>query len=193
PSELSPASSSLDRAYLLRSATPSQSSSGPAPSIPQTQAYASLVIGRTTPTGEKSALASRLKSDDFPLPVPPARTTTVWPADSRSRSPARASRSSDSRSSSGSNPSWPLRADPILVMRARAVSRSDRAAPPGVPSGVNPGPAKPARGNPAVVSSSPDSASPARGDSTSVTASPRGRRLPGTAAGRHPRREPRPH
>src|SRR5207342_1661025 len=77
PSELSPASSSLDRAYRLRSATPSQSSSGLAPSIPQTQAYASLVIGRTTPTGEKSALASRLKRDDFPLPVPPARTTTV--------------------------------------------------------------------------------------------------------------------
>ena len=81
----SPRSSALDRAYRYRGATPSQSSSGPDPATLHTQACASLVAGRVTPTGEKSAPDSRLNSADLPLPVPPARATTVWLPDSRSR------------------------------------------------------------------------------------------------------------
>ena len=61
----------------VRRGTPSQSSSGPAPATPQTQACASLVTGLVHPDGEKSAPASWLNSEDLPLPVPPASATTV--------------------------------------------------------------------------------------------------------------------
>ena len=56
-SEVSPPSSSLPRAYRYLRGTPSHSSSGPEPAAPQTQACASLVTGRVTPTAEKSAPA----------------------------------------------------------------------------------------------------------------------------------------
>ena len=56
-SEASPPSSSLPRAYRYRRGTPSQSSSGPEPDAPQTQACGSRVTGLVTPTAEKSAPA----------------------------------------------------------------------------------------------------------------------------------------
>jgi hypothetical protein len=64
--------------------------------MPHTQACGSLVNGRITPTAEKSAPAMVLNREDFPLPVPPAKATTVWLDESRIRSPALARTSSAS-------------------------------------------------------------------------------------------------
>src|SRR5579863_9212638 len=152
---------------------PSQSSSGPAPSMPQAQACGSLVTGRSTPTGENCAPASWLNSDDLPLPVPPASTTIVCCEDSRSRSPARASSASASASRSAPKPSGPTRAEPIWTSRARALSRSDRFAPVARTTGygelASTAPARrfvPARGPPGP-------AGPVAAASVSLTARPR--------------------
>ncbi len=66
----------------------SQSSSGPA-SAPHVQADVVDVVGRRTPTVERSSPANALKSEDLPLPVAPARATTVWSRPWPRRSPAR--------------------------------------------------------------------------------------------------------
>jgi hypothetical protein len=81
-----------------------------------------LVVGRVTPAGEKFAPARALNNDDFPLPVPPARATTVCEADIRIRSPDRRSSASASVRSSGLNPSDPVLADPILVSASSEAS-----------------------------------------------------------------------
>ena len=73
------------------------------------------MVGRVTPAGEKFAPARALNSEDFPLPVPPARATTVCEADIRIRSPDRRSNASASVRSSWLNPSDPVLADPSLV------------------------------------------------------------------------------
>jgi hypothetical protein len=98
-SDCSPLSSALDRAYRYRRGTPSHSSSGPDPATPHTQACASLVTGLVTPIAENSAPESLLNREDLPLPVPPARATTVCSDDSRSRWPALVSSSPASDSS----------------------------------------------------------------------------------------------
>ena len=121
--------------------------------MPHTQACGSLVNGRVTPTAEKSAPASWLNSDDLPLPVPPASTATVWLGDSRSRSPARATSCSASVSSGWRKPSGPLRAAPIWMTRASAVSRPDKSATGCEPS--PPGPMIPPGRLPAVACRSP--------------------------------------
>ena len=114
-SNASPSSSALARPYRWRRCTPSQSSSGAAPSIPHTHACECLVVGRVTPGGEKFAPARALNSVDLPLPVPPARATTVCEADIRIRSPDRRSNVSASVRSSWLNPSDPVLPDPIFV------------------------------------------------------------------------------
>jgi hypothetical protein len=81
-----------------------------------------LVVGRVTPAGEKFAPARALNNEDFPLPVPPARATTVCEADIRIRSPDRRSSASASVRSSWLNPSDPVLADPILVSSWSEVS-----------------------------------------------------------------------
>ena len=73
------------------------------------------MVGRVTPGGEKFAPARALNRVDLPLPVPPARATTVCVADIRIRSPDRRSSASASVRSSSLNPSDPVRPDPILV------------------------------------------------------------------------------
>src|SRR6185437_10922018 len=79
-----------------------------------------LVIGRVTPGGENVAPDRALNRVDFPLPVPPARATTVWLPDRRSRSPG---------------PGGPGRSGPA------------RRAPPGAGTGcAPPSAAAPARG-----------------------------------------------
>ena len=125
-SDASPSSSALARAYRCRRCTLSQSSRGAAPSMPHTQACECLVVGRITPAGEKEAPARALNSEDLPLPVPPARATTVCVADIRSRSPDRRSSVSASASSSGLNPSDPDLADPTRVSSVSAASLAGR-------------------------------------------------------------------
>jgi hypothetical protein len=49
------------------------------------------VVGRRTPTGDSGSPAILLKRLDFPLPVAPARATTVWSPLSDSRMPDRPS------------------------------------------------------------------------------------------------------
>ncbi|BCJ53142.1 hypothetical protein Asp14428_46170 [Actinoplanes sp. NBRC 14428] len=44
---------------------------------PHTQAWATPVVGRRTPTGDSFSRASALNRLDLPLPVLPARATTV--------------------------------------------------------------------------------------------------------------------
>ena len=73
------------------------------------------MVGLVTPAGEKFAPDSALNRVDLPLPVPPARATTVCDADIRIRSPDRRSSSSASVRSSWLNPSAPARPEPILV------------------------------------------------------------------------------
>ena len=80
------------------------------------------MVGRVTPAGEKFAPARALNSEDFPLPVPPARATTVCEADIRIRSPDRRSSASASVRSSWLNPSDPVLADPSLVSSWSEVS-----------------------------------------------------------------------
>ena len=72
-------------------------------SAPQTQAWAAPVVGRRSPTGDRSTPARALKMLDFPLPVAPARATTVWARDRASRSPARSTtaRAASSRAAGG--------------------------------------------------------------------------------------------
>jgi hypothetical protein len=74
-----------------------------------------LVVGLVTPAGEKFDPAKALNSEDLPLPVPPARATTVCEADIRIRSPDRRSSVSASVRSSWLNPSDPVLPDPIFV------------------------------------------------------------------------------
>src|ERR1700733_3028264 len=139
----SPESRTLALAYRWRRCTPSQSSSGAAPCIPHTQACTCRVIGRVTPGGENVAQDRALNSVDFPLPVPPARATTVWLPDRRSRSPARLSTASASSSSDLLKPvtsswpcardstwiPWPWRARPMRTSSASASRRADRFSP----------------------------------------------------------------
>ena len=73
----SPESRTLALANRWRRCTPSQSSSGAAPCMPHTHACTCRVIGRVTPGGENVAPDRALNSVDLPLPVPPARATTV--------------------------------------------------------------------------------------------------------------------
>ena len=82
------------------------------------------MVGRITPAGEKAAPARALNSEDLPLPVPPARATTVCEADIRIRSPDRRSNVSASVTSSLLNPS-----DPVLpaAIRVSSVSEASRA------------------------------------------------------------------
>ncbi len=140
--------------YRYRRGTASHSSSGPEPAAPQTQACGSLVTGRVTPAAENSWPASLLNREDLPLPVPPARAATVWPADSRSRSPARSTRSLASVSRSSLKPPSAARADAIWMRRASAVSRTESPAPgsPGrdTSAGVSPAQGGPAAGRPAA-------------------------------------------
>ena len=91
--------------------------------MPHTHACTCLVIGRVTPGGENVAPDRALNSVDFPLPVPPARATTVWLPDRRSRSPARLSTASASSSSVALKPlpsSLPARAPAALGALALA-------------------------------------------------------------------------
>ena len=121
----SPESRTLALAYRWRRCTPSQSSSGAAPCIPHTHACTCRVIGRVTPGGENVAPDRALNSVDFPLPVPPARATTVWLPDRRSRSPARLSTASASSSSAWLKPlpsSWPWRAHSAWGGRSLALA-----------------------------------------------------------------------
>jgi hypothetical protein len=74
-----------------------------------------LVVGLVTPAGEKFAPARALNNEDLPLPVPPAKATTVCEADIRIRSPDRRSSVSASVRSSWLNPSDPVLPDPIFV------------------------------------------------------------------------------
>jgi hypothetical protein len=74
-----------------------------------------LVVGLVTPAGEKFAPAKALNSEDFPLPVPPARATTVCEADIRIRSLDRRSSISASERRSGLNPPVPALPVPIRV------------------------------------------------------------------------------
>src|SRR6266700_4681650 len=133
----SPLSRALAREYRYRAGTSSQSRIAPEPACPQTQAWASLVTGLVTPTVERSAPTSRLNSEDFPLPVPPASTTTVWLDESRIRSPARASTSSASASSFSLKPSLPLLAEPIWIILASAIRRADRSVATSAPDGAD--------------------------------------------------------
>src|SRR5258707_14185654 len=84
----SPRSSALAREYRYLGSTASHSRIAAEPPSPQMQAWASLVTGLVTPTVEKSAPEIWLNSEDFPLPVPPARTTTGWLHEGRVPPPA---------------------------------------------------------------------------------------------------------
>jgi hypothetical protein len=94
-----------------------------------------LVVGRITPAGEKDAPARALNREDLPLPVPPARATTVCEADIRIRSPDLRSSVSESMSSSWLNPSDPVRPAAILVSWVREASLAGKREGP---SPVNP-------------------------------------------------------
>ena len=84
------------------------------------------MVGRITPAGEKDAPARALNSDDLPLPVPPARATTVCEADIRIRSPDRRSSVSASVRSSWLNPSDPVLPAAIPVSSVREASLAGR-------------------------------------------------------------------
>ena len=84
------------------------------------------MVGRITPAGEKDAPARALNSEDLPLPVPPARATTVCEADIRIRSPDRRSSVSASVRSSWLNPSDPVLAAAIRVSSVREASLAGR-------------------------------------------------------------------
>ena len=86
------------RVTWWRAGMPSHSRSSSAPSLPHTQAVAHDVVGRRTPTADSSSPVSALKVEDLPDPVAPARATTVWSAESRSRPAARAATASASSS-----------------------------------------------------------------------------------------------
>ena len=66
--------------------TPSQSRRSPTGSSPQIAAVGVDVVGLRTPTVATSLPTRALKIEDLPLPVAPARATTVWPPTSAVRS-----------------------------------------------------------------------------------------------------------
>jgi hypothetical protein len=82
---------------------PSQFSTSPAGSSPQTQASGIELVGRRVPIAARSRPVIALNSDDFPEPVAPASATTVSSPDIRNRCPARSTIWVASLSTTGSS------------------------------------------------------------------------------------------